>query len=68
MQLNKGYSKPKKLIQRQASLKGWRTRKRMQETRKQPMELVQQDTQIQSLSAEQWPMWKRRALPNPWLS
>jgi hypothetical protein len=57
---------------RAASLKGWRTKQRMQEARTMPTadDVVRQPPPWDSLDVDQpvWPAYMRRALPNPWLA
>ena len=55
-------AKPKKLIQRQASLKGWRTQKRMAKVRK---EHQKEKMEIQKNEDSYFAAYMRRALPNP---
>ena len=65
--------KPKKLIRRNASLKGWRTRARMKEARKKPevQKFLQTARENYHLFLDRSfvdaPAYMRRALPNPWL-
>jgi hypothetical protein len=52
---------------RAASLKGWRTKQRMQEARNMPTadDMLRQPIDIDQTN---WPAYMRRALPNPWLA
>jgi hypothetical protein len=52
---------------RAASLKGWRTRQKMQQARlsDQAVFPVEDNTVIADIN--KWPAWMKRALPNPWI-
>jgi hypothetical protein len=55
---------------RTASLKGWRTRQRMQDARWDDVYAYVEARQAEPpVDPDQnWPAYMRRALPNPWLS
>jgi hypothetical protein len=57
---------------RAASLKGWRTKQRMQEARSMPTadDVVRLPPPWDTIDIDQtdWPAYMRRALPNPWLA